>query len=331
MAETLTAEKKDNNIDKFKANIEKAFGKNSGIIVSDPENIIIEKFPSGSLHMDIGLKGGYAKGTIIEKFGWEQTGKTTSCIEAAKQHQLKYPNEKILWEDLEKVFDPVYFKNIGVDISPNKFILVRPDTGEQGYTIMLEFVKNHKGGLIVVDSVPTLLPEKTDMADMGDAQISLLARLNSQGVRKLLPHMSKNKTTLIFINQYRAAIGAMHKQNDTTGGNTIRYYARTRIQFGSGNSTVEDATKIYIKLDKANYGNPKYKFETDILYGKGFDVLGELVDLAVESNLIQKAGSWFSADEVKLGQGKEAVKQFLLDNEEYKVELEKKVRSHFGI
>lgn len=332
---TLTVEKKQKKetpvADKFKDNIEKMFGKESGIYVVDPTNIHIEKFPTGSLKLDIALKGGYPKGTIIEPYGWEQSGKTTSAIEAAKQHQKKYTDERVLWVDMERVFDHEYFTAIGVDITPEKFTLVKPDTGEQAYTIMLEFVKNCKGGLIIVDSVPTLLPESTDEADMGDAQISVLARLNSQGIRKLIPHMHRNKTTIFMINQLRANIGGMGSNNITTGGNTIRFYARTRIQLGSGNSTVEDATKIYVKLDKANYGNPKYKFETDILYGKGFDFLGELVDLAEESKVIQKSGSWYKQGELQLGQGKEQVKQFLLDNEEFKNEVEGKVRSHFNI
>lgn len=336
MTETLTKEKKKktedtSNIDKFRSNIEKMFGKDNGIFVDDPENIIIEKFPSGSLKLDIGLKGGYPKGTMIETFGWEQSGKTTSLNEAEKQHQLKYPDAKILRMDLERVFDPVYHKSIGVDINPNRYFLSHPDNGEQAWEAMIKFAQIFKGGLIGIDSVPSLLPEKYNESDMGDAKMAMAARLNSEGVRKLIPLLNTNKVTLIALNQLRANIGGMGKDTITTGGNVWKYYSRTRIQLGSGNSKVDEATHIYAKMDKCNYGHPKYKFETDILYGKGFDFLGELVDLAEEAKIIKLSGSWYSQDGVQLGQGKDAVKQLFLDNEEFKQEIEGKVRSHFNI
>lgn len=319
---------KDSETGKFKSEFEKVFGKDS---FTDPENIVIEKFPSGSLKLDIELKGGYPKGTLIETFGWEQSGKTTSLNEAEKQHQIKYPDAKILRIDLERVFDPIYHANIGVDISADKYILSRPNNGEQAWEIMIKFAETFKGGLIGIDSVPSLLPSNYTESDMGDAKMAMAARLNSEGVRKIIPYLNKNEVTLIALNQLRANIGGMGKDTITTGGNVWKYYARTRIQLASGKSQVDAATHIYATMDKANYGNPKNKFETDILYGVGFDYLGELIDLASDGNIIQKSGSWYADGEIKLGQGKDQLKEFLTDNEDYRKELDRKVRLHYGI
>ena len=317
---------------KFLENIKKYFGDREGVIIPDPKNIVIEKFPTGSLKLDVHLKGGYPKGKFIECFGWEGCGKTSACIEAVAQHQKKYPDENILWVDLEGVFDKDYFAAIGVDISPEKFILADPDSSEDAYVIMLEFMNAFKGGIIVVDSVPTLLPEKERASDIGDAKMALAARANSEGVRKVLPKSKKNGTTIFWINQYRANIGTMSpKKTTTTGGNVFRYFSRTRLELGSGNSNQEDVVKIYVHLEKSNYGHHKAKFETEIIFGKGWDYLGELVDLAEEAGIIEKHGSWYSQGETKLGQGKNQVKELFEDNEEFRQEIEDKVKEHFGI
>lgn len=326
--EDKNKDKKNNEIDKFKSDFEKVFGKDS---FTDPENIVIDKFSSGSLKLDIELKGGYPRGTLIETFGWEQSGKTTSLNEAEKQHQIKYPDAKILRMDLERVFDPIYHKSIGVDISPDRYVLSRPNNGEHAWEIMLKFAETFKGGLIGIDSVPSLLPEKYNESDMGDAKMAMAARLNSEGVRKMIPWLNKNQVTLIALNQLRANIGGMGKDNITTGGNVWKYYARTRIQLASGKSQVDEATHIFATIDKANYGNPKNKFETDILYGEGFDYLGELIDLAADGNIITKSGSWYNDGDLKLGQGKDQLKEFLNDNEDYRKELDKKVREYYKI
>lgn len=327
----MAKEKETNKREDFKSNLEKMFGKRSGIFVDNPKEIVIERFSTGSLKLDVALKGGFPKGKMTEVFGKWKSGKTSICIESVKQHMDKYPKEPVLWLDLEDVFDPVYFENIGVDVESDKFYLLTPKTGEQSYNAILEFLKTFKGGLIVIDSVPTLLPEKEDEAEVGDAQMALAARLNSQGVRKILPHMKKSGATIIFINQMRDNIGSMRGGAVTTGGKTIPYYCRTRIQMTGGNGQKGITTKTYIKIDKSNYGNEGYEFDTEIRYGEGFDYFGEVVDYGVELGIVKKSGSWFSYGETKIGQGKEAVVELLKDNPELVKEIDTKVREQYGI
>lgn len=324
-------EEPNKNLDLFRSNIEKHFGKNTGIFVDDPNNIQIEKFSTGSLIIDVYLKGGLPKGKISEFFGDTGSGKTSTALSSVKEHQKKYSDEIILWLDLEDSFSSDYAKAIGVDVSPNKFILSQPDTGEQAYEVMLAFTKTVGKGLIVVDSVTTLLPEKVNVGDMGDADMALSARLNSQGVRKLIPNIKKNNTTIIFLNQVRDNIGNPYVPVVTTGGKTIPFYARVRLGLSRTKGEDDTCMNMNIKTEKATFGQEKMKFSTTLIYGKGFDFLKELVDLAVESGIIQKSGSWFNCGEIKLGQGVNQVKEFMKDNEEFKQDIENKVRNHFGI
>ena len=288
----------------------------------------IEKFSSGSLVLDVELKGGYPKGKMIEATGDPGTGKTTSAIHCAVEFQKAYPDEEILWLDLEKVFDNEYNKSLGLDTSHN-FTLVRPSTGEDAWTLMIEFAREVQGGLIVLDSVSLLLPIKEYEGDMGDAQMASAARMNSQGLRKIMPHVGKNNTTIFVINQMRTNIGGYGQQMVTTGGKGWSYYARTRLRFFKSMPTDKKELGVFnetkIKLEKATYGNEYSTAETRIVHGEGFDIYGEVVDLATVLGIIDKAGSWYSIDDTKLGQGKTNVSQLFKDNPELFLEIKEKV------
>lgn len=308
----------------FKDTIHKMFGKNSGIIVKDLAERTIEKFPTGSPKMDIALKGGYPKGKVVEFSGDPGGGKTTSCLHGATEFQKTYPNEPILWVDLEDVYDPEYNEAIGLNITDN-FILVKPDTGEQAWDIIIEFCRNVKGGLVVLDSVALLLPEKEDEGSVGDANMALAARMNSKGLRKIMPHLSKNRTTFFVINQLRSQIGGYGDPNVTTGGKAWAYYARTRIKCTPLKGEEGISSKHKFKLIKANYGIKDSVVETSIIYGQGIDKELELIDLAVEAGIVNKSGSWFSYADTKLGQGIGSVKEILMDNPELFEEIKSKL------
>ena len=289
----------------------------------------IEKFSSGSPNLDRELKGGFPKGKIVEASGGEGTGKTTSAIEATAQFQKKYPDELVLWVDLEKVYDNDYTSALGVNTDPSMFKLVRPSNGEDAWTLMIEFAKNHQGGLMVLDSVTLLLPIKEDEGDMGDAQMAAAARMNSQGFRKLMPHLSKNNTTFFAINQLRTNIGGYGASLVTTGGKGWGYYSRTRLVFSrrkpANAKEVGLLDETIIKLAKANYGNRDAEVKTRILYGEGFDAFGDIVDTAVDLDVITKAGSWFSYGDTKIGQGRQSVMDLLHDNLDLFEEIKEKI------
>lgn len=240
---------------------------------------------------------------------------TTSCLHGATEFQKTYPKELILWVDLEDVYDPEYNEAIGLKINGN-FILVKPETGEQAWDIIIEFCRNVKGGLVVLDSVALLLPEKEDEGSVGDANMALAARMNSKGLRKIMPHLSKNKTTFFVINQLRSQIGGYGDPNVTTGGKAWAYYARTRIKCTPLKGEEGISSKHKFKLIKANYGIKDSVVETSIVYGHGIDKEMELIELAVEAEIIKKSGSWFSYGDTKLGQGIQAVKEIMMDNPE---------------
>jgi recombination protein RecA len=308
------ASKTENSLESYKEFITKTFGKGSNILVEDPENIIIEKFKTGSYLLTADLRGGWAKGTLIEIYGGNGSGKTTLCASAIAEHQKKYPDELILWIDLEKVFDPVYFKTIGIDISPDKFLLMRPDTGEQAWELMINFAKTFQNGAIVLDSVALLLPAKEDEGQVGDAQMASAARMNSQGLRKLFPYMGFGKTTMFAINQVRKNIGGYGDPNVTTGGEAWAFYARTRINTSSSKGEAGEYANHKFKQVKSNYGNRDIITETTINYGEGFDKMKELLALCVDEGIVQKSGSWYAYEDSKLGQGADTVTDVLKDN-----------------
>lgn len=317
----------ENKVKDFRELIKKTFGKNSGILIEDADNIKIEKFPSGSFLLDLDLKGGWAKGTLIEIFGENQSGKTTTVIHAVAEHQKKYPEEPILWVDLEKVYDPYYFKQIGIDISEDKFILLRPSSGEDTWESIISFVKTFDNGVIVLDSVALLLPKKEDEGSVGDAQMALAARMNSQGLRKLFPYMKPGGTTVFAINQTRKNIGGYGDPNVTTGGEAWDFYARTRVKTSVSKGEAGEYSVHKFKQVKSNYGKKDVITETTISYGKGFDTKKEILLACIANDIIQKNGSWFSYGDTRLGQGLDNVSNLIGDNPELYDELVNKLKS----
>ena len=317
----------ENKVKDFRELIKKTFGKNSGILIEDADNIKIEKFPSGSFLLDLDLKGGWAKGTLIEIFGENQSGKTTTAIHAVAEHQKKYPEEPILWVDLEKVYDSYYFKQIGIDISEDKFILLRPSSGEDTWESIISFVKTFDNGIIVLDSVALLLPKKEDEGSVGDAQMALAARMNSQGLRKLFPYMKPGGTTVFAINQTRKNIGGYGDPNVTTGGEAWDFYARTRVKTSVSKGEVGEYSVHKFKQVKSNYGKKDVITETTISYGKGFDTKKEILLACIANDIIQKNGSWLSYGDTRLGQGLDNVSNLIGDNPELYDELVNKLKS----
>lgn len=259
------------------------------------------------------------------------THNTTACIEGAAQFQKAYPNSQILWIDLEDTFDAYYCRKIGLDTKKN-FQVFRPHTGEQAYELMKMFAQNEKNGLLILDSVALLLPEAEDEGDMGKAVMGSQARLNSQGMRKLFPHSRVSSTTMFFINQTRDKLGVMFGNPTTTpGGNAIKFYARTRLEFSKAQGEKDAdgnfiSNKTSIKTEKANFGYPRQKVDIYIKFGEGFDREKEVIDVATELGIIEKSGSWYSYNGSKLGQGSDAVKALLTDNIELMEEIESKIK-----
>ncbi len=327
------AKGKEKSKETFKSIINSLIGEDLFVDVDNAGDIT--KFSSGSPALDLKLKGGFPKGKVIELVGDPATGKTTCAISTAAEFQFDYPNEPILWLDLEKVFDNKYNESLGLDTKDReKFMLARPHSGEDAWSIMIEFAKNFSGGLIVLDSVPLLLPEKEDEGDMGDAQMASAARMNSQGFRKYFPHASKNNTTMIAINQLSSNIGGYGAQLVTSGGRRWGYYARTRLRFYKSMPTkkedVGEFNETRIKLEKATYGDEYTEAATRIIKGKGFDKYGDIVDMASDLGIVNKAGSWYSYGDAKLGQGKDSVKKLFEDNEEFYEEVKTKVYTLLG-
>lgn len=328
MAVKEKVKKEEGKMEMFKDYISSNFGKKEGLYIKDPENIIIEKFPTGSISFDSDMKKGWSKGTLIEVYGPSGSGKTTLCIHAVSEHQKKYPNEPILWIDLEKVFDPVYFQKIGIDISPENFILVRPSTGEDAWELMINFTKNFGNGVVVLDSVTLLLPQKEEEGQVGDAQMASAARMNSQGLRKLFPNMKLGGTTVFAINQVRKNIGGYGDPNVTTGGGAWEFYARTRIKTAKTKGLEGEYSNNRFKQIKSNYGNQDVETETTIEYGVGIDRTKEIFKLCVDHEIIQKSGSWFNYGDVKLGQGADNIVQVLNDNVELQEELMNRLKDN---
>lgn len=313
--------KVDDKMSNFKDYIGSTFGKKEGLYIKDPANIVMEKFSTGSLAFDADMKSGWAKGTLIEIYGPSGSGKTTLAIHAVAEHQKAYPTEPILWVDLEKVFDPVYFQKLGIDISSDKFILVRPSTGEDAWELMINFTRTFSNGAIVLDSVALLLPIKEDEGQVGDAQMASGARMNSQGLRKLFPSMGLGGTTVFAINQVRKNIGGYGDPTVTTGGGAWEFYARTRIKTAKTKGAEGEYSNNRFKQIKSNYGNQDRETETSIEYGIGINKVKELLVLCVDNDIIKRGGSWFSYGETKLGQGADNVVDILRDNLELQEEL----------
>ena len=308
--------------------IEKDFGKGSIMKLGEQQFDKVDVIPSGSLGLDIALGvGGYPKGRIIEIYGPESSGKTTLAIHAIAQAQKQGGIAAII--DAEHAFDRTYAKNLGVDL--DTLLISQPDNGEQALEIADNLIRSGAIDIIVIDSVAALTPKAEIEGEMGDSKMGLQARLMSQALRKLTANISRTNTCCIFINQLRDKIGVMFGNPETTtGGNALKFYASVRVdvrrttQIKDGDEALGNRTKV--KIVKNKMAPPFKKAEFDIVYGEGISRVGEVLDLAVEYDIIKKSGSWFSYGESKLAQGREAVKQMLTDNVELCEEIEAKIR-----
>ena len=310
------------------AKIEKDFGKGAIMKLGDEKVDNVEVIPTGSLGLDIALGvGGYPKGRVIEIYGPESSGKTTLAIDAMAEAQKLGGIAAFI--DAEHAFDRFYAENLGVDVD-NLFIS-QPDNGEQALQIADQLISSAAVDIIVIDSVAALTPKAEIEGEMGDNKVGLQARLMSQALRKLTSTIAKTKTTCIFINQLREKIGMMFGNPETTtGGNALKFYASVRIDvrkstpIKNGEDVIGNLTKV--KVVKNKVAPPFRKCEFDIMFGHGISKTGEILDLAVERNIVKKSGSWFSYGESKLAQGRDAVLALLRDNPELCEELEAKVK-----
>ena len=310
-------------------NIEKNFGKGSIMKMGDENIQHVEVIPSGSIGLDAALGvGGYPKGRIIEIFGPESSGKTTLAIHAIAECQKRGGIAAFI--DAEHAFDRFYADKLGVDI--NNLLISQPDNGEQALEIADQLIRSSAVDIIVIDSVAALTPKAEIEGDMGDSKVGLQARLMSQALRKLTGNISKTNTTCIFINQLREKIGMMFGNPETTtGGNALKFYASVRIDvrkstpIKNGEDVLGNLTKI--KIVKNKVAPPFRRCEFDIMYGEGISKSGEIVDLGVDTGVIQKSGSWFSYNGTRLAQGRDATKQLMTDNPELAEEIEKKIHA----
>lgn len=308
--------------------MEKSYGK--GAVMKLGDNVIekVDAIPSGSLGIDLALGiGGYPKGRVVEIYGPESSGKTTLAIHAIAEVQKQGGIAAIV--DAEHAFDRQYAENLGVD-TENLFIS-QPDNGEQALEIAENLIRSGAIDLLVIDSVAALTPRAEIEGEMGDSQVGLQARLMSKALRKLTGAISKTGCCCIFINQLREKIGVMFGNPETTtGGNALKFYASVRIdirrstQIKDGDQVIGNRTRV--KVVKNKVAPPFTRAEFDIMYGKGISKSGEILDLAVEMNIVKKSGSWFSYGDTKLGQGRDAVKSLLEDNPELMDELEAKIK-----
>ena len=304
--------------------IEKSFGKGSIMKLGDERIQDVEVIPSGSIGLNAALGvGGYPKGRIIEIYGPESSGKTTLAIHAIAEAQKAGGIAAII--DAEHAFDRFYAEKLGVDV--DNLWISQPDNGEQALEIAEQLIRSSAIDIVVIDSVAALTPKAEIEGDMGDNKVGLQARLMSQALRKLTSAISKTNTTCIFINQLREKIGVMFGNPETTtGGNALKFYASVRIDIRpsqpikDGENVLGKQTKV--KVVKNKVAPPFRRAEFDIMFGEGISRAGEIIDLGVSFGLIKKSGSWFSYNETKLGQGRDAAKQTILDNPELSEELE---------
>ena len=308
--------------------LEKTYGKGTIMKMGDSPVEYLEVIPTGSLTLDIALGvGGYPKGRVIEIYGPESSGKTTLAIHAIAQVQKAGGIAAFI--DAEHAFDRFYAAKLGVDI--DALLISQPDNGEQALEITENLIRSGAIDIIVIDSVAALTPKAEIEGEMGDSKMGLHARLMSQALRKLTGTISKTGCCCMFINQLREKIGVMFGNPETTtGGNALKFYASVRLdirrstQLKEGEVVMGNRTRV--KVVKNKVAPPFRLAEFDILYGEGISRLGEVIDLGVEHNIIKKAGSWFSYEDQKLGQGRDAVKQIFIDNPELQDRIEKQIR-----
>jgi recombination protein RecA len=307
--------------------IEKQFGKGSIMKLGEAHAVNVETTPTGSLSLDLALGGGIPRGRIIEIYGPESSGKTTLTLHAIAEIQKRGGTAAFI--DAEHALDPAYAKRIGVDVE--NLLLSQPDNGEQALEITETLVRSNAVDLIVVDSVAALVPRAEIEGDMGDPQMGLQARLMSQALRKLTGVISRSKTTVIFINQIRMKIGVMFGNPETTtGGNALKFYASVRMdirrisQIKQGDAVIGNRARV--KVVKNKIAPPFREAEFDIMYNQGISTSGDILDLAVKYNIVEKAGAWFAYGGEKIGQGREAAKTYLQEHADIQNEVATKVR-----
>ena len=325
------ADDKKRAIEAAMGQIEKMYGKGSIMRLGDQANLAVDVVPTGSLALDVALGvGGLPRGRVIEIYGPESSGKTTLALHVVAEAQRK--GGEVAFVDAEHALDPTYARALGVDI--DSMLISQPDTGEQALEITEALVRSGAIDVIVVDSVAALVPRAEIEGEMGDSYVGLHARLMSQALRKLTGAIGKTNTIVIFINQLREKVGVMYGNPEvTTGGRALKFYSSVRIDvrrieaIKSGTEVVGNRTRA--KVVKNKVAPPFREAEFDIMYGEGITKEGELVDLGVKLDLVQKSGSWFSMGEKRIGQGRDAAKKYLKDNPDVCEQLEADIRRNF--
>ncbi len=310
--------------------IERTYGKGSIMRLGENSGIVVESIPTGSLSLDLALGiGGVPKGRIVEIYGPESSGKTTLALHIVAEAQKR--GGEVAFIDAEHAMDPSYARALGVNI--DSMLISQPDTGEQGLEICETLVRSGAIDVVVVDSVAALTPRAEIEGEMGDSHVGLLARLMSQALRKLAGSIAKTNCIVIFINQLREKVGVVYGNPEvTTGGRALKFYSSVRIDvrrtesLKSGTEIIGNRTRARVVKNKV--APPFKEGEFDIMYGEGISKVGELVDLGVKLDLIQKSGSWFSMGETRLGQGRDAVKQYLKANPEIASQVEADIREN---
>jgi len=329
----------DMSVDRTKAlegalsQIERAFGKGSIMRMGQRPKEQADVISTGSLGLDIGLGiGGLPRGRIIEIYGPESSGKTTLALHAIAEAQKK--GGTCAFIDAEHALDPGYARKLGVDV--DNLLLSQPDAGEQALEIADTLVRSGAVDVLVVDSVAALVPRAELEGDMGDSHVGLHARLMSQALRKLTGTVSRSNTMVIFLNQIRMKIGVMFGNPETTtGGNALKFYASVRLDIRRIGS-IKDRDEVVgnqtrVKVVKNKMAPPFRQVEFDIMYGEGISKVGELIDLGVKANIVEKSGAWFSYDSTRVGQGRENAKQFLRDHPEMAADIERRIREQAGV
>ena len=324
------AEEKAKALETALAQIKKQFGEGAVMRLGQDSALNVEAIPTGSLSLDLALGiGGLPRGRIIEVYGPESSGKTTLALHCIAEGQKRGGNAAFI--DVEHALDPVYAANLGVDV--DSLLVSQPDTGEQALEITEALVRSNAIDVIVVDSVAALVPRAEIEGEMGDSHVGLLARLMSQALRKLAGSISKTNCIVIFINQLREKVGVMYGNPEvTTGGRALKFYASVRMDVRKvetlKNGSEMVGNHVRVKVVKNKVAPPFRQAEFDIMFGQGIAKTGELIDLGVQLGLVQKSGSWFAMGETRMGQGKDAAKQYLLDNPEVADQLEADIRAN---
>ena len=320
-------------LDAALSQIEKQYGKGSVMKLGDTSHMQVETVPTGSLSLDIALgAGGVPKGRIVEIYGPESSGKTTVALHMVAEVQKRGGIAGFI--DAEHALDPVYARNIGVDI--DNLYISQPDNGEQALEITETMVRSGAVDIVIVDSVAALVPKAEIEGDMGDSHVGLQARLMSQALRKLTSVVSKTNCIVIFINQLREKIGVMFGNPETTtGGRALKFYASVRLDvrrteaLKQGGEVIGNHTKV--KVVKNKIAPPFKEAEFDIMFGQGISTIGDILDLAANCGIVNKSGAWYAYNDAKIGQGRENAKQYLKENRQICDEIERKVRAYFGL